>query len=194
MKIVHPSCATPADVDLRSTLSVAQSLSTIICNVSIPSQSASFNVQSRAPMKHLQMRFALCMSRTEGHCNPLAHSLTFSNDEHQFAHNCSVQTVFSKNNQRRSSSCGTLDSDRTPGECTRLQFSKYKLSKSFAKGLTKIFHCHTPALTHSQGNLVTLGKRPPLQLSAVGDRSLMWVCHITGTPGCSRQSSQRAIT
>ena len=26
---------------------------------------------------------------------------------------------------------------------------------------------------------------PPLQLSAVGDRSLMWVCHSTGTPGCS---------
>ena len=30
-----------------------------------------------------------------------------------------------------------------------------------------------------------MGKRPPLQLSAAGDRSLMWVCHITGTPGCS---------
>ena len=29
---------------------------------------------------------------------------------------------------------------------------------------------------------VTLGERPPSQLPPVGDRSLMWVCHITGTP------------
>ena len=32
---------------------------------------------------------------------------------------------------------------------------------------------------------VTLGIRPPIQPSAVGDRSLMWPYHITGTPGCS---------
>ena len=37
----------------------------------------------------------------------------------------------------------------------------------------------------AQCNDVTLGVRPPIQLSAVGDRSLMWPRHITGTPGCS---------
>ena len=66
MIVQPPSCATPADVDLRSTLSVAQSLSTIICNESTFFQCSSCNVQSRVPMRHLQMRFALCMSRAEG--------------------------------------------------------------------------------------------------------------------------------
>ena len=37
----------------------------------------------------------------------------------------------------------------------------------------------------AQCNIVTLGRRLPLQPSAVGNRSLMWPCHITGTPGCS---------
>ena len=37
----------------------------------------------------------------------------------------------------------------------------------------------------AQGNFVTLGVRLPIQPSAVGDRSLMWPYHITGTPGCS---------
>ena len=37
----------------------------------------------------------------------------------------------------------------------------------------------------AQCNIVTLGVRPPIQLSAVRDRSLMWPYHITGTPGCS---------
>ena len=48
---------------------------------------------------------------------------------------------------------------------------------------------HITALHHhgcfAQCNHVTLGRRPPIQPSAVGDRSLMWPCHITGTPGCS---------
>ena len=30
-----------------------------------------------------------------------------------------------------------------------------------------------------------LGYAALLTASAVGDKSLMWVCHITGTPGCS---------
>ena len=30
-----------------------------------------------------------------------------------------------------------------------------------------------------------LGCAAPRTASAVGDKSLMWVCHITGTPGCS---------
>ena len=47
------------------------------------------------------------------------------------------------------------------------------------------FHCLTPVLMHAQCNLVTLGRRLPLQPSAVGNRSLMWAYHITGTPGCS---------
>ena len=34
-------------------------------------------------------------------------------------------------------------------------------------------------------NLVTLGIRLTIQPSAVGNRSLMWPHHITGTPGCS---------
>ena len=63
----------------------------------------------------------------------------FSNDEHQFAHNRSVQTMFS--GPSRGFSSGILDSDRTPGEYTGLQFSKpaqdNKLSKSFARGLTR---------------------------------------------------------
>ena len=37
----------------------------------------------------------------------------------------------------------------------------------------------------AQCNDVTLGRRPPIQPTAVGDRSLMWPYHITGTPGCS---------
>ena len=37
----------------------------------------------------------------------------------------------------------------------------------------------------AQCNIVTLGSRLPIQPSAVGDRSLMWPYHITGTPGCS---------
>ena len=37
----------------------------------------------------------------------------------------------------------------------------------------------------AQCNLVTLGIRLPIQPSAVGNRSLMWPYHITGTQGCS---------
>ena len=33
-----------------------------------------------------------------------------------------------------------------------------------------------------------LGKAASLTASAVGDKSLMWVCHITRTPGCSTPS------
>ena len=66
------------------------------------------------------------------------------------------------------------------GVCNEVQWCPYTTSRQ-----PSIHRCLTPALTHSQCNLVTLGKRPPLQLSAVGDGSLMWVCHITGTPGCS---------
>ena len=40
-------------------------------------------------------------------------------------------------------------------------------------------------LCFAQCNIVALGVRPPIQPSAVGDRSLMWPRHITGTPGCS---------
>ena len=37
----------------------------------------------------------------------------------------------------------------------------------------------------SQGNLLLWVSGSSFAASAVGDRSLMWVCHITGTPGCS---------
>ena len=47
---------------------------------------------------------------------------------------------------------------------------------------TQARDCHSCC---AQCNHVTLGVRPPIQLSAVGDRSLMWPYHITGTPGCS---------
>ena len=105
VRIVQPpSCATPADVDLRSTLSVVQSLSTIICNVSISRSGSSFNVQSPVPMRYLQMRFALCISRAEGLC-------TFIREKHQLSHMvryclCSAGPSFG-------SSFGTLDSDLT---------------------------------------------------------------------------------
>ena len=46
-------------------------------------------------------------------------------------------------------------------------------------------HCLTPAQKHAQCNIVTLGRRLPIQPSAVGNRSLMWPYHITRTPGCS---------
>ena len=46
-------------------------------------------------------------------------------------------------------------------------------------------HCLTPALKHAQCNNVALGRRLPIQPSAVGNRSLMWPYHITGTPRCS---------
>ena len=46
-------------------------------------------------------------------------------------------------------------------------------------------HCLTPVLTCTQCNLVTLGRRLPLQLAAVGNKSLMWSYHITRTSGCS---------
>ena len=49
-----------------------------------------------------------------------------------------------------------------------------------------IHHSLTQALRHAQCNNVTLGRRLPIQPSAVGNRSLMWPYHITGTPGCSR--------
>ena len=102
-----PSRTTPADVDLRSTESVAQSLSTIKCNVSTSFQGSSFNVHSRVPMKYQQMRSALCMSRAEGFPHSSGTSLdtelnvwAFSGEEHHFAHNCSVLTVFSWTKQR----------------------------------------------------------------------------------------------
>ena len=48
-----------------------------------------------------------------------------------------------------------------------------------------IHHCLTPAQRHAQCNNVTLGRRLPIQPSAVENKSLMWPYHITGTPGCS---------
>ena len=53
-------------------------------------------------MRYLQIRFALCMSRAEGLCTPLAHSLNvwaFCGDGHQCAHNRSVQAVFTRTKQ-----------------------------------------------------------------------------------------------
>ena len=50
------------------------------------------------------------------------------------------------------------------------------------------YKCHFPPAHHfccSQCNIVALGRRSPIQPSAVGDGSLMWPRHITGTPGCS---------
>ena len=38
---------------------------------------------------------------------------------------------------------------------------------------------------YAQYNNITLSIQPPIQLSAVGDRSLIWPRHIAGTPGCS---------
>ena len=146
MIVQPPSCATPADVDLRSTVSVAQSLSTIICNVSTSMQGSSFNVQSRVPMTYLQMRFALCMSRAEGLCTPLAHSLTQNWMSGRFvAMNINLPTIaryrLCSAGPSSGFSSGTLASDRTPGECTALQFSKpaqdNRLSKSLARGLTR---------------------------------------------------------
>ena len=49
---------------------------TVMCNVSTSFQGSNFNVQSRVPMRSLQMRFALCMSRAEEFPTPMAHSLT----------------------------------------------------------------------------------------------------------------------
>ena len=48
-----------------------------------------------------------------------------------------------------------------------------------------IHHCLTPAQRHAQCNNVTLGGRLPIQPSAVGNRSLMWPYHTTGTTECS---------
>ena len=51
-------------------------------------------------------------------------------------------------------------------------------------------HSPTPVHTYlicfflNQGNFVTLVYAPPLQPQLWGT-GLMWVCHITGTPGCS---------
>ena len=48
------------------------------------------------------------------------------------------------------------------------------------------FHlCLTPELRHAQCNIVTLGRRLPIQPSAVVNRSLMSSYHTTRTPGCS---------
>ena len=43
----------------------------------------------------------------------------------------------------------------------------------------------------AQGNFVTLGVRSLLTASALGDRSLMWAYHITGTPGCSTPKADK---
>ena len=76
---------------------------------------------------------------------------------------------------------------------------------SLSSELSNLFQCAAPlheasavnkevSITHvtpvhysccAQCNLVTLGIRLPIQPSAVGNRSLMWPYHITGTPGCS---------
>ena len=65
---------------------------------------------------------------------------------------------------------------------------------------TPSFSSHSPTPTHTckrppllffpkPRQLRYLGKAASLTASAVGDRSLMWVCHITRTPGCSTSSS-----
>ena len=58
--------------------------------------------------------------------------------------------------------------------------------------ITPLLLCPTNITSHqriplcpTQCNLVTLGIRLPIQPSALGNRSLMWPYHITGTPGCS---------
>ena len=108
LRIVQPpNCAIPAEVDLRSTLSVAQSLSTNIFGVSTSIQGSRLSVQSRVPMRYRQMRFALCMSRAERFWTPRAHSLTqywmsarsFARNIN-FSHNGSVVLVLSRTQLR----------------------------------------------------------------------------------------------
>ena len=53
-------------------------------------------------------------------------------------------------------------------------------------------HSSTPVLTISQGNLLPWRCGPPYSFQ-LGDRSLMWVCHITGTPGCSTALCSTAL-
>ena len=50
---------------------------------------------------------------------------------------------------------------------------------------TPFHHCLTPVLTCTQCNIVALGRRLPTLPSAVGNKSLMWPYHNTGTPGCT---------
>ena len=103
MIVQPPSCATPVDVDLRPTLSVAQSLSTIICNESTSFQDSSFGVQSRVPVRSLQMRFAFCRWISHSSGTLLDTELNvwaFSGEEHQFAHNLTILTLFSWTKQR----------------------------------------------------------------------------------------------
>ena len=54
------------------------------------------------------------------------------------------------------------------------------------------YHSPTPMHTGKRSSqlfcprqLRYLGRTAPLTASVVGDRSLMWAYHITGTPGCS---------
>ena len=57
--------------------------------------------------------------------------------------------------------------------------------------------CHFPPEHYfccAQCNNVTLGRRPPIQPSAVEDRSLMWPYHIAGTPGCSTPQCSVPLT
>ena len=98
MIVQPPSCATPADVDLRSTLSVAQSLSTII----------SCRHPTRVPvsMSNRERPRDICRSALplQASCGRIFHSSgtywAFSGEEHQCAHNRTVLTVFSWTKQR----------------------------------------------------------------------------------------------
>ena len=71
-------------------------------------------------MRYLQMRFALCMSRAEGLCTPLAHSLTQNlMSGRSAAMNINLPTIFRYRERSAGpsfgSSFGTLDSHLTPG-------------------------------------------------------------------------------
>ena len=140
-----PRCATPADVDLRSSLSVALSIDHHLQRVDIL---PGFQLHCLIARAHETSADALLPSHVSS--GRISHSSgtfldtelnawAFSGEEHQFANNRTVLTVFSWTKQRFSS--GTFGSDRTPGECTRLQLSKpaldNRLSKRFASGLTR---------------------------------------------------------
>ena len=85
---------------------------------------------------------------------------------------------------------------RNREECnTRCQLSNRDANCSRRrKRYRSEFANHTQKITYmtlehyfccAQCNNVTLGRRLPIQPSAVGNRSLMWPYHITRTPGCS---------
>ena len=194
-------CATTPIYDLKTNLKAFHSCEFPLHERGLPNSLASTSAappSAAIPPDHRQL-FSCARTGKSDHSNSSAAMCNEMNCDD------SARAIFLSHAWMDESSCasqkeGTTQTEKLltterrtahkPRNCAKarkntLRRSEEGRSTGVSLGTKNRHHCLTPAQRHTQCNNVTLGRRLPIQPSAVGNKSLMWPDHITRTPGCS---------